>query len=309
MAKKKDELVRIKFRGHETFHIRKGWLYKGLTQVANNPQIFSDFNDNNPALEFGIGTNMVKSLKYWLQATGLCEKVHEHANKGGFETTDFGKIILRYDPFFLEDMTWWLIHYKLVTNSAEATAWYWLFNEFSMIEFSREDFLDALSSYAKANSAKGDIADSSLESDFQCIISTYISRQETKRSFDPEDNIECPLARLKLLEVTDFKKKVYRKRNVRRDELDPLILLVAIIDSPLVHDGEVSISKLLSSPLGAARIFNLDIHTLNDYLDQLRNLGLIQVKRTAGLNMVNILTKKTTNEIITEYYERINAIN
>ena len=60
----------MKFRAHETFFIRKGWLSKGMKNVINKPNVFVD-KLNNPMDTLGIGANMVKSLRYWLQVTGL----------------------------------------------------------------------------------------------------------------------------------------------------------------------------------------------------------------------------------------------
>ena len=58
-------LQKIKMKGHESFSIREGWLTKGMIEVLNNPKVFSEKEQTDI---FGIGTNMVKSLKYWLQA-------------------------------------------------------------------------------------------------------------------------------------------------------------------------------------------------------------------------------------------------
>ena len=63
----------MKFRGHETFAIRKGWLSKGLKQVQKNGEVFLSKTEN-PMDILGIGANMVKSLRYWLQAVGLTEE-------------------------------------------------------------------------------------------------------------------------------------------------------------------------------------------------------------------------------------------
>ncbi len=41
-----------------------------MRHVTNNPRIFVD-RDINPMDEFGIGANMVKAWRYWLQVTGL----------------------------------------------------------------------------------------------------------------------------------------------------------------------------------------------------------------------------------------------
>ena len=35
----------MKFRAHDTFFIRKGWLSKGMKYVCNKPDVFVDKND------------------------------------------------------------------------------------------------------------------------------------------------------------------------------------------------------------------------------------------------------------------------
>ena len=60
----------MKFRAHETFFIRKGWLSKGMERVVAKEDLFVDKTEN-PMDVLGIGSNMVKSLRYWLQAVDL----------------------------------------------------------------------------------------------------------------------------------------------------------------------------------------------------------------------------------------------
>ncbi len=65
------------FAKHETFYIREGWLFKGMAaikkaeEVGRLPTIFLD--DNAPEV-LGIGHNMVRALRFWMQATGLAEE-------------------------------------------------------------------------------------------------------------------------------------------------------------------------------------------------------------------------------------------
>lgn len=128
----------MKFRAHETFFIRKGWLSKGMKNVINKPNVFVD-KLNNPMDSLGIGANMVKSLRYWLQVTGLTVegkgKVREQ------HLTDLGSCIYEYDRYLEELGTLYLVQYKLATNQENATAWYYFFNHFNMTEFSKEDFI------------------------------------------------------------------------------------------------------------------------------------------------------------------------
>ena len=63
--------TKIKMKRHESFSIREGWLVKGIKAFVENNKVFSA-SDATDIL--GIGTNMVKSLKYWLLATTLIEE-------------------------------------------------------------------------------------------------------------------------------------------------------------------------------------------------------------------------------------------
>ena len=112
----------MKFRAHETFFIRKGWLYKGLRGVQNNQNVFIDKNEN-PMDVLGMGSNMVKSLRYWMQATQLTTESSVKGRSRAQTLTDFAQIIRENDPYMEELGTLWLLHYKLATNKELATAW------------------------------------------------------------------------------------------------------------------------------------------------------------------------------------------
>ena len=54
----------MKFRAHDTFFIRKGWLSKGMERVVAKEDLFVDKNEN-PMDVLGIGSNMVKALELY----------------------------------------------------------------------------------------------------------------------------------------------------------------------------------------------------------------------------------------------------
>ena len=64
------EKRKYKLKGHESFVLRDGWLTKGLRAVENNPRVFSN---NSGADALGVGTNMAKSIRYWMKTAGLTE--------------------------------------------------------------------------------------------------------------------------------------------------------------------------------------------------------------------------------------------
>ena len=114
----------MKFRGHETFFIRKGWLGKGLKNVADKADVFVT-KEVNPMDILGIGSNMVKSLRYWMQAAGLATE--PRSGKRVQTLTDLGRIIYQQDPYLEELGTLLLLQYELATNIELATSWYFFF--------------------------------------------------------------------------------------------------------------------------------------------------------------------------------------
>lgn len=292
----------MKFRAHETFSIRKGWLHKGMRQIINNPRVFVD-KGKNPMDEFGLGSNMVKSLRYWLQATGLA--VEEISGSSREQTlTEFGKIVWENDPYLEEDGTLLLIHYLLCTNKELATAWYFFFNVYKMVDITQESFVSAIKTYL-LNEKKQQVSDRALNDDFDCIIKTYL---QSGNIISPESNMECPLSELGLLEFSDKKKKIYAKRSPHQVTVNPLIILAVIIRENAKENGisEIKISKLEDDPCNIGRVFNLDSLAVAYFLDRLQNMGLLKVNRTAGLNLVTLHTDWTFGECVERYYESIN---
>ena len=150
----------MKFRAHDTFFIRKGWLSKGMRCVSNKPDVFVDKNEN-PMDVLGIGANMVKALRYWLQVVGLTEEPSKGKRDQHF--TALGRMIYEHDTYIEEFGTLYLLQYELASQKEEATAWYFFFNEFSMSEFSKEDFVAALEKFIKMEESDSSVASRSLK--------------------------------------------------------------------------------------------------------------------------------------------------
>ncbi len=130
----------MSFAQHQTFHMRDGWLRKGLNEIHTNPAIFTD---PNAYLQFGLGKNMVEALRFWMRATGLTEEV-SNGSRRIQKITAFGEIVRQHDPYFEDDGSLWLIHYHLIKQSTEATAWYWFFNHYARLSFDRDGFVNEL---------------------------------------------------------------------------------------------------------------------------------------------------------------------
>ena len=291
----------MKFRAHDTFFIRKGWLNKGLRNVNADAGVFMG-SKGNPMDVLGIGANMVKALRYWLQAVRLTSEPASGRKEQTF--TDFGNVVFENDPYIEEMGTLWLLHYQLASNKEEATAWYYFFNEFKASEFTKEDFVKQLSNYVRINGEE--VSEKSLEDDYNCIINTYVSRMKSNpEKVQPESNIDCPFGELGLIDIANRKEKLYRKATPKKDLIHPLVVLAVILDQANGKE-EIKISSIQNDPCNVGKIFNLDIITLTALLYKIELMGYIKVIRTAGLDVIRITKATSFIECIKDYYEAIN---
>lgn len=294
----------MKFRGHETFFIRKGWLYKGMSNIVKEPGVFQGAA-GNPMDVLGIGANMVKSLRYWLTATQLTSE--PKTGKKNQNLTELGEIIFKNDAYIEEIGSIWLIHYMLATNSDDATSWYIFFNEFNKTEFTVEDFHSALFKYVRMQEGDASLpSDRAIEEDFTCIMNTYVPRARLNPAkVHPENNIDCPLGELGLIDVIDKRNGIYKKSVPKLEMIPQLVLLAAIIKSAN-GEKEIRISSLQNDKLQIGKIFNLDSITLINALYHLETTGLIKVIRTAGLDIIRIETDMSFLECVEAYYKEFN---
>ena len=292
----------MKFRAHDTFFIRKGWLSKGMRCVNNKPDVFIA-HDENPMDVLGIGANMVKALRYWLQAVGLTKEPNKGKRVQSF--TELGQLIYDHDTYIEELGTLYLLQYQLASQKQEATAWYFFFNEFSMSEFSREDYVEALQKFIKMEDSDTDYAIRSLNDDFQCIINTYLPRYKSSPGkISPENNIDCPFGELGLIDILNKRKKTYKKSIPASDTLNPYVVLAVIMDNAKGRT-EINLNELLTAPCNIGKVFNLDSITMLDVLYRIEGLGLIKINRTAGLDVITPQTQMSFLECVEQFYASI----
>ena len=292
----------MKFRAHDTFFIRKGWLSKGMKHICNKPDVFVD-KEENPMDVLGIGSNMVKALRYWLQAVGLTSE--PNSGKRLQTLTELGQTIYENDRYIEEMGTLQLLQYKLASNKEDATAWYYFFNEFGMTEFTKEDFVVALQNYVYMNEEDSSVAIRSLNDDFACIINTYVPRYKSNPGkVSAENNIDCPLGELGMIDILNKEKKIYKKAIPSTTIFNPWIILAIIIDQAKDRK-EINLNELLTAPCNIGRIFNLDAISMLDVLHKVERIDEIKIIRTAGLDIIRINRSRTFQECDDKYYESI----
>lgn len=295
---------KTRYRGHETFSIRKNWLAKGISVLQKDPMVFTD-KSLVPMDKLGIGRNMVTSLRYWLKALGITRETRDPKTKKNLTVlTELGEIIAQNDPYVEESGTLWTLQYKLATNRENATSWYFFFNEFLQNEFSKDDFVGALQNFDRMNG--GTTASSSFESDFECLVNTYMSRFRSSKEIDPEDNIESPFAELGLIDCINSAKKIYRKVTPSSRNIPPLIVFYALSLEAENYPGfEIPLSDIQNKKFSIGKAFNLDSIALMDILGILENRNLLRIIRTAGLDLVKLKKDSGSTCNLQKYYAEL----
>lgn len=289
--------VKIRLKGHESFYIREGWIRKGITAIVKEPGILAA---SNAIDELGVGANMVKSIRYWLQVLGLTEEVRlEGSKRGQVLTEDFGRILFDKDSYFEDDFSLALMHYKLVTNIELATSWYLFFNKVRAKEFTKINLINIMEQQIRNLDTSIQFSMKSLIDDCTCIVKTYSFDKEDLKK--PEDNLISPFTELGLLSKVKGKEEILLKTVPEKDKLDKLAILYVMVDR-LQGATSTTIDKLIEEECNVGKVFNLDRNILNEYLDELEDCGFIKINRTAGLNTVYI-NEINTKDILEEYFK------
>ena len=279
--------IKLKLKRHESFSIREGWLAKGIKNVKEYGNVFALQNATDI---LGIGTNMVKSLKYWMTATKLIEEKNRE-----IMLSDFGSIINEYDPYLEDIFSWWLIHINMITNIDDAYIYNLFFNKCNIKTFTKRELYEKL--YALLINEKLTFNENILQDEVNMIIKTYTIDEKID---NPENNFICPLSELNLLKKVD--RDTYEKNRPEIRNL-PFWVVYYIICLLLDDRDNISIDELLKEENSPAKLLNMDKNLINEYLDEMKKNDLIIINRTAGLNMVYLKKKLSLNEIAEEYFK------
>lgn len=282
--------VIYKLKGHEKFPLREGWINKGLS-VAKEKGTHIFLESQGPDM-LGVGTNMVKSIRYWMQACGLLVK---DGNKEIL--SDMAEIIYMNDPYLEDIFSLWILHSNITKNIEQATVWYMFFNRFNVDSFNKADMQKKMQQEL-FNYVGQQVTESSLKDDIDVLLNMY-SKGDNKNE-DPEDKIISPFTTLGIIKKED--ETYYKIQPDLRRIANELVLYE--ISSLLDHNKSISIETIASGERSLGAIYNMTMVTVNKYLDNLEAMGYIRVDRTAGLDMVYPENMKSPIEIIRDYYRK-----
>lgn len=277
--------ARLQLSGHETFPLRYGWLKKSYDRTVEISKVKMEspiniFADEDAIARFGVGRNMVLSMRHWSLATGILRLEDVPASRtpkvvpGELGDFLFGA---EHDVHLEHPASLWLIHWNLASRPGRAGAWHWAFNEFNEPTFDRDLMAQRLSRRCRELHESGRMervaSEVSLKRDVECLVRTYHAATATGRRA-PEDSIESPLAELGLIQraaLGDY----FRFRRGAKPSLPDEVFLFALVDFWRTHfPGRKSFSvDFLTFERGSpGQVFLLDEDSVAERLARLEAL-------------------------------------
>jgi len=183
-----------RFSGHETFACRYAWLPKAYRALKADPDLFVD--DESAMAELGLGKNMVRSLKFWVEVMNIAEP---DGRSRRMRTTPFADQVLSedgFDPYLEDPQTLWLLHWVLASRrEAPLFAWKFMLGDWTYPEFTRSEALTAITVASKNLGLEH--SNVTLGQHLDIFLHTYLSTRG--QSFGIEDSLDGPFVNLQLL--------------------------------------------------------------------------------------------------------------
>ncbi|WP_019447002.1 DUF4007 family protein [Cupriavidus sp. BIS7] len=274
------------FSGHETFPLRQMWLKKVLDQATDGRLIRkSAFADEKAIAEFGVGKNMVASIRHWALACGVMLE-----DGDSFRIRSLAKEILSdggLDPYAESPSTAWLAHWQLAGRCFRSTTWHWLFNHVTAPTFTRQELEDPLARYARELDPKHRLSASTISRDLETCLRSYAPRAA---GGSPEDFAEPLLGELGLLQ--EVHKGQYAFRRGPKASLHDGVFAYALVDfwnREAEGQSSLAFEAVAYAEGSPGRVFKLDEESIAQRLIALSDFTGRKLEWTdsAGLRQVH----------------------
>lgn len=276
------------FSGHETFPLRYGWLKKVFDRVAeteHHPENRVACWGDDAIARFGVGKNMVASMRHWSKATGVIEE----PTNNSVRTTKLGRLLfgpVGLDLYMENPATLWLIHWQLAAR-VEKTTWFWAFNHYPAATFERDTLVKKLNRLAM-DRQWARVANTTIRNDVACFVRTYVAQQLSSKA-GHDDVLESPLTELGLIKAVG-KKDGFRFVRGPKTTLGDGVFIYSLLDfwSRFSTAATLSFEAIAHAPGGPGRIFQFDENDVADRLSSLDDStnGALRWTETAGLQQV-----------------------
>lgn len=286
-----EEQYRPQFSGHETFPLRYGWLKKAYDAVAGTSEILGEnksaFSGEDAIARFGVGKNMVSSIRHWASVCGVLE---DEPNSPRIKQTKLGHLLFGnkgIDPYLENPSSVWLLHWQLAALPHKTT-WFWAFNHFNSLTFDRDHLVNGIARLATDRMWRR-VSQATIRSDVACFIRTYAALPPTKRSGN-DSMLESPLVELGMIKATGKRDGFRFVRGPKRTMGDG-VFAYATMDfwsRHSRHSATLSFEAIAHEPGGPGKVFLLDENDVVDRLVKLNETtrGKMSWSETAGLKQV-----------------------
>ena len=295
----------FRFAGHETFHCRQQWLYKGLNYFIRTPKYDTAPNDET-IIRLGVGANMVKSISHWLKACNIID-----ANSKEFRMTPEAKVIFGgttingLDQYLEDEGTLWLLHYMLCSTKF-ASIYHLIFGDYVLEKatntFTEDRILRFLTKQHNKTS-KLNLNANTLKSDIKVFLNTYfVDIKSNVKSLD--DDYNAPLVALGIisrLENDDSEKTYVINRGIHLNIPTPIIAYCILKYSDENNKRNISFDEY-SQNIGV--YFTLTIEGAELALERVTKKfpHIINYSNNAGIKEIQIKDGIDTISILEGYY-------
>ncbi|MDO3380528.1 DUF4007 family protein [Geoalkalibacter halelectricus] len=285
---------RPQFAGHETFPLRYGWLKKSYDGVLASDYLKDNrsvFTDDDAIARFGVGKNMVMSMRHWAASVGIINDDHK---AGMIKPTALGealfgsKLKAGLDPYLENPASLWLIHWQLC-STPKKTTWHYVFNHFPGDHFDRAQLIDGLEKLSKDRNWS-QTSSATIRRDVECFVRTYVAKPFTAKS-SPEDSLECPLAELGLIKPIG-KRDGFRLVRGSKPTLGHGVFLYALVtswrQSRYQTVNQLPFDFIAHAPGSPGRVFLMDENELAGRLMDIESYtnGVLSWSETSGIKAI-----------------------
>lgn len=274
--------------GHETFPLRYGWLKKAFDAVREaerDENSGSVFSSDGAIARFGVGKNMVASIRHWATAAGIIKDASRKPKTTLLARRLFARNGL--DPYMENPATAWLIHWQLCGNPHKTT-WFWTFSHFPAPFFERDLLVRNLEKLPNECGWRP-VSAATIRKDVACFVRTYVSQPPAGKA-SREDTLESPLTELGLIRPIG-KRDGFRFVRGPKPSLGQGVFCYAVTKfwrSYLSDVRTLSFEALAHEPGSPGKVFLLDESDLADRLTDLEEVsnGLYRWSETTGLKQL-----------------------
>ncbi|PKO92578.1 MAG: DUF4007 domain-containing protein [Betaproteobacteria bacterium HGW-Betaproteobacteria-1] len=289
------------FSGHETFPLRQMWLKKAFDCTSDGLSIDkSVFSQDQAIAVFGVGKNMVSSIRHWALACGIIQENIENSN-AYLISSDWADILSStgLDPYCERASTTWLAHWRLAgapIGKHRATTCWWLFNNVTALTFNKDDIYHQLSKYAADKETK--ISESTLSRDIETCLRAYCPRSEDS----VEDVAEPMLGELGLI-LDQGNGSFAFSRGPKASLSDGLFIytLLEYWDRNFPGESSLAFESIAYGPGSPGLVFKLDEDSIAERLLHFSDStdGLLVWSDLAGIRQMTrrILDQDSTNNL------------